>query len=118
TLPAGRSGEVVMINSKLHAAGGESLPAWPMRGDDRVTHGKASSAIARHYARYRRKLGRRTVAAPGFSSLWRKLMRPGVRSEGETSTPTRSPTPVRMRNLRILPDIYARITCSLSRVTR
>src|SRR5262249_34221403 len=25
TLPAGRSGEVVMINSKLHAAGGESL---------------------------------------------------------------------------------------------
>src|ERR1043166_9229032 len=41
-------------------------------------------------------------------------MRPRVRSYGLISTRTRSPSKIRIRNLRILPPVYARSSCPLS----
>src|SRR3954447_11912867 len=45
-------------------------------------------------------------------------MRPLLRSYGVISTLTRSPASTRIRFLRILPLVWARIECSLSNFTR
>src|SRR5215831_19120830 len=50
------------------------------RASEPITRGERVASLARRRARYRWKLGRRTVEGPGLSSLWRKLMRPRVRS--------------------------------------
>src|SRR5688500_13116860 len=50
--------------------------------------------------------------------LWRNVIRPRVRSYGDTSTFTRSPVSTRMRKRRILPAIVASTECPLSSATR
>jgi len=50
--------------------------------------------------------------------LWRNVIRPRVRSYGETVTVTRSPARTRMRNFRIFPAAVARTMCPLSSSTR
>src|SRR5262249_33367848 len=76
----GALGRSVMMHSKLQAACGESVPRGRSGVEPASPAGNASSAIARRRVPYRRKLGRRTVEGPALSSLWRKLMRPRVRS--------------------------------------
>src|SRR5262245_25624209 len=74
----GRSG-----HDALQTAGGlrRRCAPGPIWGENRLTRGKRVVSLARRRVRYRRKLGRRTVEGPAPSSLWRKLMRPRVRSE-------------------------------------
>ena len=56
--------------------------------------------------------------APRDQALCRYVMRPRVRSYGDTSTVTRSPSRIRMRKRRSLPAMVARTAAPLSRVTR
>ena len=52
----------------------------------------------------RRYCGRGVIAGAARSSLWRKLIRPLVRSYGVISTVTRSPASIRIRFFFILPE--------------
>ena len=67
------------------------------------------------------RLGRRTAewGGPlGRVSRWRNVIRPLVKSYGDSSSDTLSPAKIRMWFFRILPEVYATIWCPLSRVTR
>src|SRR5512135_67636 len=50
--------------------------------------------------------------------LYRYVIRPRVKSYGDSSTSTRSPVRIRMKFLRIFPDTWARTWCLFSSSTR
>ena len=74
--------------------------------DERCTH-----QICNHQKRF-------PLSRESGHTLWRYVIRPRDRSYGETSTVTRSPSRMRMRNLRSLPAMVARTAAPLSSVTR
>src|SRR5689334_5523959 len=76
-----------------------------------------SSPTCRRRSRRRGEADAR-IRDPRNPYLKRKVMRPLLRSYGVISTVTRSPASTRMRFLRILPEVWARIVWSLSSFTR
>src|SRR5579859_6995370 len=66
-----------------------------------------------------RRPGRSTgTVSCGGGHLWRKVIRPRVRSYGETARVTRSPASTRMRKRRILPAMVASTSCPFVSFTR
>src|SRR5215216_5935482 len=106
--------------------GGKSTPAMramlpplalPLLVAGVLAHHADDAAAAEHLALGADRLDRR-FHFHGVSYLNRYVIRPRVRSYGDSSTVTLSPGRIRMKCIRILPEMCARIMWPLSSLTR